>query len=126
MTEIRNDGGWNQYHLVDMDTGETVVRARYQLEVIPFIDMGFEEDFGEMMMEADVPPEPFTSPSEVSMPVVPAVKRTWTERSEGDLVRLQENRHSKSTSNQTKWAAKMFRGESGIVVKKLAVLLQEL
>ena len=45
--------------------------------------------------------------------------RQWNERSESELTRLQENRHSKSTAHPTKWAAKIFRGASAILAQKL-------
>ena len=39
VTAIRNVVGWNQYHLLDLDTGLSVVRARFKLETMPFIDV---------------------------------------------------------------------------------------
>ena len=110
VTAIRNVVGWNQYHLLDLDTGLSVVRARFQLETIPFIDVVAGGDF-DGTMEAKVEVTPTSSEDEGAGPS----SRQWNERSESELTRLQENRHSKSTAHQTKWAAKIFRGASAIL-----------
>ena len=111
VTDIVNTVGWNQYHLVDIDTGESVVRARYQLDTIPFLDiMAPDEDF-ELEIQVTHPEMAPTSNSEPS-------SRQWNDRSDADLDRLQESRHSKSTGNQTKWASKIFRGTSAIAGSK--------
>ena len=110
VTAIRNVVGWNQYHLVDLDTGLSVVRARFQLETIPFIDVVADGDF-DGTMEAKVEVTRTSSEDEGAGPS----SRQWNERSESELTRLQENRHSKSTAHQTKWAAKIFRGASAIL-----------
>lgn len=110
VTDIQNGTGWNQYQLTDMDTGDTAVRARYQLERVPEINL-MDDDFADEL-EADVPPEVGVHTSPVAGPSGGC--RRWNERTESDLTKLQENRHSKSTSHQTRWAAKTFRGASAI------------
>ena len=106
--------GWNQYHLVDIDTGHSCVAARYQLERIPFLDTDLADD----IFEADVvvkeaEEEVVGTDLADEKPVGPV--RLWSNRTEDDLVRLQENPHSKSTSQQTMWARKVFRGTSAIL-----------
>ena len=105
VTAIRNVVGWNQYHLVDLDTGLSVVRARFQLETIPFIDVVTDGEF-DGTMEAKVEPQ-VTRTSSVDEGAGPS-SRQWNERSKSELTRLQENRHSKSTAHQTKWQPRSF------------------
>ena len=56
--------------------------------------------------EADIPKE---LSAEQDPPVQPATTR-WAVLSEDDVDHIAENRHSKHTATQTKWAAKVFRG----------------
>ena len=90
-------GGWNQYHLVDPDTGPSVVRAWFQSETILFIDVVADGDF-DGMMEAKVEP-PVTGISGEDEGAVPS-SRQWNERSYSGLTRLQENRLSKYTARR--------------------------
>ena len=48
--------------------------------------------------------------AETTNPPAPGPVRTWANASEGDLAKLQSNRHSKSTAGQMRWAVKLFRG----------------
>ena len=111
MNSITSRLGWNQYNLVDIDTGHSCVAARYQLERIPCLDTDLVDDIFEAEIIVEETEEEVVGTNlDDEKPVGPA--RLWSNRTEDDLVRLQENRHSKSTSQQTKWARKVFRGTS--------------
>ena len=100
--------GWNQFHLVDIDTGHNCVAARYQLERILFLDTDLADDIFEADVVVEETEEDVVGTDLVDeRPVGPA--QLWSNHTDDDLVRLQENRRFKSTSQQTKWAQKVFQ-----------------
>ena len=123
VTSIENALGWNQYHLVDIDTGHSCVAARYQLTVIPFLNTLMD---GETFDTAVRPTEDPKTSVDTDLHVDDDGRgptRLWSNRTDLDLQRLQENRHSKSTSQQTKWATRVFRGTSAIFRLNCSVIL---
>ena len=117
VSTIQNRFGWNQLHLVDLDSGVRAAKARFQLETLPFVDVSMYDSFtaeGDGVEDAVAPTSAETGEDRSAKPTV---NGKWRNRSDADLTHLQEMRHSKSTSQQTRWAAKIFRGESAIFLK---------
>ena len=110
ITQIVNRLGFNRYHVTDIDTGHSSIKFWYELKrcdeiaaaLLPEVfvaDVKVED-------EADIPEE---LGAEQDPPVQPATTR-WAVLSEDEVDHIAENRHSKHTATQTKWAAKVFRG----------------
>ena len=78
VSATQNRFGWNQFHLVDLDSGVSAVMRRFQLETLP-------ESAEDRSTES-------------------TVNQKWRYHSDADLTHLQEMRHAKSTSQQTRWA----------------------
>ena len=110
ITQIVDRLGFNRYHVTDIDTGHSSIKFCYELKrcdeiaaaLLPEVfvaDVKVED-------EADIPEE---LGAEQDPPVQPATTR-WAVLSEDEVDHIAENRHSKHTATQTKWAAKVFRG----------------
>lgn len=106
ISDIIRTLGFNQYLLMDMDTGHTLKAFGYQLAKCQEIADALVTELMDAG-EAEI-----VSVVETSEP-----KRSreddrgrWAEMSEESLNQLAENRHSKSTASQTKWAVKAFQG----------------
>ena len=70
-------------------------------------------DFDEKMPEVTVPEEETVVPVEPHAPPPPKNDNTvvrWAKLRESELNELAENRHSKSTGSQTRWAVSAFKG----------------
>ena len=117
VSAIQNRFGWNQFHLVDLDSGVRAMKARFQLETLPFVDVSMDDSFTAEGDGVEYAVAPTSAETAEDRSAKPTVNRKWRNRSDADLTYLQEMRHSKSTSQQTRWAAKIFRGESDIFLK---------
>ena len=112
ITNIHNIFGFNQYELVDIDTGNEMRAHGYQLsrsDTADLIDAEFVEEIGLIGNEHTSVKTPVTVPAEESMDTVPNPR--WAKISEQDIDALAENRHSHHTSSQTKWATAAFKGK---------------
>ena len=108
ITDITKSIAWNDYHIVNIDSGATAVTQRYKLEHIPFLNHAEMEGFTLEPMEPDAGTK---QPDEAAPYVNPNPSRKWAGVSEASLAKLQANRHSKHTDNSTRWAVRIFRGE---------------
>lgn len=112
ITEIVNRLGFNRYQVTDIDTGHSFMAFSYELKRCDEIAAALlPEVFVDEVMEdeAAVPVEPAMELMEWDTPVEPAPTR-WAMLSEDEVDHIAENRHSKHTATQTKWAAKVLRG----------------
>ena len=101
VSAIQNRFGWNQFHLVDLDCGVRAVKARFQLETLPFMDVSMDDSFTAVGNGVEDPVAPTSAETAEDRSAKPTVNRKWRNRSDADLTHLQEMRHSKSTSQQT-------------------------
>ena len=115
VSAIQNRFGWNQFHLVDLDSGVRAVKARFQLETLLFVDVSMDDSFTAEDDGVEDAVAPTSAETAEDRSAKPTVNWKWRNRSDADLTHLQDMRHSKSTSQQTRWTAKIFRGESTIL-----------
>ena len=95
ITKIVNSLGFNTYHIVDMDSGVVLTKARYQLEYLPILASGDDDaDFQQQNIELK--------------------QEKTTERfanvSSSDLDEMELNRSSLKMKQQTLWAVKILKG----------------
>ena len=117
VSAIQNRFGWNEFHLVDLDNGVRAVKARFQLETLPYVDVSMDDSFTTESDGVEDAVAPTWAETAEDRSAKLTVNRKWRNRSDADLTHLQEMRHSKSTSQQTRWTAKIFWGESAIFLK---------
>ena len=94
--------GFNQYNLIDIDSGVMLKRARYQIEPTAAMDVFVKPD------------EPFEIPDFDSVKeenTDNAQKKRFVEVSMEDLDKIELNRTSKRTRQQTVWAVSVFKGK---------------
>ena len=97
ITEVKNVLGYNEYHLVDFDTGSPLKRARYKLDPTEFNLYDKEE---EILKEKPTTQE------------LPEVKESrFKQHDEAQLNEFALNRNSKRTKQQTTWAVSIFKGK---------------
>ena len=108
ITGIQKALGYNQYRVVDLNTGVTHVAFSYQLirypAVMEAVKRSLMEDVDFEMEAVHEGEEVVTTNNEV------AVKSRWSECSEMEVIKLAENRHSDKTVKSTDWAVRLFRG----------------
>ena len=108
ITDIQKALGYNQYRVVDLNTGVTHVAFSYQLIRDPAfmeaVQRSLMEDANFEMEAVHVGEEVVTTNNEV------AVKSRWGECSEMEVIKSAENRQSDRTVKSTGWAVRLFRG----------------
>ena len=111
ITQIVNRLGCNRYHATVIDTSHSSIKFCYELKrceeiaaaLLPEVfvaDVKVED-------EADIPEQ---LGAEWDPLVQPATTTRWAVLSKDEVNHRAENRCSKHTATQTKWAAKVFRG----------------
>ena len=97
--------GFNQYKVVDLNTGIRHVTFSYQLSkdfVYEILDREWE-----FVSDRERGRE---SSGEVGSAVNTTIKGRWAECSESDVVQIAANRHLDKTTKFTAWAVVLFRG----------------
>jgi len=105
ITSISHQLGFNRFSITDIDTGHTFRAFGYELSRCAEITAALLPEMFEGQM---VEEEAATPDAEADMSVERGPR--WAMLSEAELDEIAENRHSKHTATQTKWAAKVFRG----------------
>ena len=113
ITDIRNVLGFNEFTLVDIDTGSTLIARRYQME-------RSDEVAAALLPEFQLSDDHLIATTEdIDMPLLdhddasdqPDTNSTrWARVTEDDINNLAANRHSHHTGSQTKWAVRLFKG----------------
>lgn len=105
---VFNNIGFNQYVIVDIDTGTVFTKARYQIQPVDV----------EMVTGSDTDIDPFPDINIEDLMQKNEDKTPKTEESRfvtisnEDLDNLELNRNSLRTKSQTSWAVSIFRGET--------------
>ena len=111
INNIVNRLGFNRHHVTDIDAGHSSIKFCYELKRCDEIAAALlpEVHVADVKVEdeADIPEE---LGAEWYPPVQPVTTTRWTVLSEDEVDHIAENRHSKHTATQMKWAAKVFRG----------------
>ena len=104
--DIVNPLGYNQYVLIDMDTGLVMKKARYEFTPIP----------GHILDEADDIPYPTTNNDDTKKNETTIEKQPsrFASVTAEDLDKIELNRNSTRTKMQTSWAIGVFKGESSM------------
>ena len=103
--EIKNHLGFNQYFIVDMDSGVCLKRARYQIEPIELKGLPGADD-SEDFDDDNADSETANEEKNTSAPA----KRFLSVSSE-ELDSIEINRTSYRTRKQTIWAVNILKGE---------------
>ena len=85
--DITNNLGYNVYFIIDMDTGMQLRRSRYQLEYLPVLATGTNNENDDFHAS-----KRFASVSSL------------------ELDQIEMNRCSSNTKKQTSWSVKIFKG----------------
>ena len=105
---VSNTLGYNEYHLIDIDSGTQLKRARYQLEPMVALNLvAVPDDNFERM--ADTMYIPHEKPQKET-------KKRFADVSVTELDQIEENRTSKRTRQQTVWAVSVFKGETLLAI----------
>ena len=106
---ISNTLGFNEYHMVDIDSGVLLKRPRYKLEYVPVEvlavgaladDTSFDEEIKENETVAKSPKNEGNT------------KKRFASVSVQELDEIELNRNSSRTKMQTNWGVGVFRGIS--------------
>ena len=114
ITNIFKVLGFHQYEVVDIDTGHRMRAMGYQMAPSEEVSAALLPEFQMMEEEIEIPAEPSSSTitttesDNVNTDTVNSAR--WAKMTEIELNALAENRHSQYTANQTRWAAKAFKG----------------
>ena len=96
---VENNLGYNQYKLIDIDSGVELVKARYEFE--PMDDILKDTEVDMAVLEKIL----YENKEEIQE------KRLQTVSTE-ELDSIALSRNSKRTKIQTNWAVKVFKGET--------------
>ena len=102
---------YNVQILTNLDTGENLAGFRYELEKCEILAVGLED---EMIEELTVAVDEQATDADADADAMVENEdddERWADLTNDDIDRLAENRHSKHTATQTKWAVQVFRGE---------------
>ena len=111
LTEIRNQLGFNRYFLTNLDTGENLTGFGYELGKCEIQAVGLEDEMDEELTVAVDEQATDADADADAMVENEDDDERWADLTNDDIDRLAENRHSKHTATQTKWAVQVFRGE---------------
>ena len=106
-TKVSNDLRFNLYEVVDVDTGETMVKARHELTV-PSISVMAPPVQADPVIADDIPGNDEKPPD--------AKKKRFVDVSEEDLDSYALNKNSKHTRNQTLWGVAIFKGKYTVAI----------
>jgi hypothetical protein len=101
---ISNNLGYNQYTVVEIDTGERMLKTRYQLEM-PEIKLLMSENFEAEDMTAK------------QAETEEKGRKRFLDVTESELDDFALNRNSKRTRIQTTWGVSVFKGKKEIQKK---------
>ena len=106
-----NQLGFHQYHVVDMDTGHQFVSHAYKIQRSQSISNAVLGPLMDLLQEEqEVEKSVVTAPEQAeSTPAPSKTNERWAELTPAEIDELAQNRHSKSTAQQTNWAVKQFR-----------------
>lgn len=117
--DIKNHLGFNQYTLVDIDTGHKFIGYRYQLRRTDEIAAALLPDFNELIGSEEAETPETGAQNDGPEPSQDQPSDRWAMIEEEDIVNLAENRHSAHTAKQTKWAVSVFRGTNFTLLWRL-------
>lgn len=104
---IQNTIGFNQYKLVDIDSGVVLTKARFQINPIEVQYVtGTDSDMDFMDVNIDQLEQTNEGKKENSE------ERRFSTLSEEDLNNLALNRNCKTTQQQTSWGVAIFKSET--------------
>ena len=124
--QVINTSGFNEFDVVDIESGQITNALRHQLTVVPcpseadlagvgLVDSYFEEEItadvitGEQENKFSTDVSPMTT-AKLTTSATPPIRERFRQVTEADLEELQAATTAKSTKNQTKWAVKILKG----------------